>query len=353
MRKKQGGLTPVTSKRDTDGTSAAQGEAREDSSVRAQPGAAALPLVRRVVAQGRAHGSPSSALRALLIVRAAQPISRADLARRMDVHRSTVTEIVGPLLAAGVLREEEPEQESAGRSGRPPIGLSFRARPEVIVGVSLGVQVTQVGAATPDGCLLDRVSFDTPAAPAAALARIHSTVERLRAAIPDRTLRHVGVSVPGPTDAERTRLLYAPHLGWRDVAVAEVLRGAAGEENGVQVTVENDATAAALYEVRCRLRDHPHDAWSDFALVRVGTGIGVGLVQGGEVFRGAGIAGGLAGEFGHMTIVAGGKPCVCGNRGCWERYAAESSAVALYTGERPQAAGAKTHFMEVVGRAAA
>lgn len=72
---------------------------------------------------------------------------------------------------------------------------------------------------------------------------------------------------------------------------------------------------------------------------------------GGEVFRGAGAAGGMAGEFGHMTIVTGGKACVCGNRGCWERYAAEPGAVALYTGERT--AGGAVQFADVITRAVA
>jgi glucokinase len=66
--------------------------------------------------------------------------------------------------------------------------------------------------------------------------------------------------------------------------------------------------------------------------VRAGTGIGVGLVLGGEVFRGT-TGADIAGEFGHMTIVAGGKACPCGNFGCWERYASAASAVELYTGE--------------------
>jgi glucokinase len=121
------------------------------------------------------------------------------------------------------------------------------------------------------------------------------------------------------------------------------------------VVVENDATAAAVYEARRRLRESTDSGWNDFVLVRAGTGIGVGLVRGGEVYRGTGAGGGLAGEFGHMTIVAGGKPCACGNRGCWERYASATSAAALYTGDR-QTIGSFSSvpsFVEVVARAEA
>jgi predicted NBD/HSP70 family sugar kinase len=120
------------------------------------------------------------------------------------------------------------------------------------------------------------------------------------------------------------------------------------------VIVENDATAAAMYERRRRLRNSKGDESSDFVLVRAGTGIGVGLVIGGEVYRGTGADGGLLGEFGHMTIVAGGKSCVCGNRGCWESYASAASAATLYSGEHLRArAGKQLRFLDIVARAEA
>jgi predicted NBD/HSP70 family sugar kinase len=172
-----------------------------------------------------------------------------------------------------------------------------------------------------------------------------------------RSLRVIGVSIPGPSDADRTRLVYAPHLGWRDVAIAEALRFSSDglpsvNGNVVPVIVENDATAAAMYEAMLRRRKSPAGALKDFVMVRSGTGIGVGLVLGGEVYRGTGKGEGIAGEFGHMTIVAGGKPCVCGNRGCWERYAAASAAPNLYMGERVQLGGMKApRYAEIVARA--
>src|SRR5258707_15721388 len=103
----------------------------------------------------------------------------------------------------------------------------------------------------------------------------------------ERGLRSIGVSFPGPTDAERRSLLFAPHLGWRNVPVAEALaiesrRSANRLTGSVPVIVENDATAAAMYEARRRLRDSSLTARDDFILVRAGTGIGVGLVLGCE-----------------------------------------------------------------------
>src|SRR5258706_10809218 len=306
----------------------------------------------------RAAITSSDTARAMLrIVRAAQPISRVDLARRLEVNRSTVTVIVTPLIASGVLREAAAEQTVATRRGRPPIGLSLRGDKSFVIGVNIGVRQTQVGAASTDGQLLGEESFDTPANPNEALARINSNLNRLRTSITGRDLISIGVSVPGPTDSGRKELLFAPHLGWRNVRVAEKLsagdgRGAGLSDRGVSVIVENDATAAAMYEARRRLKASPYHVRNDFILVRAATGIGVGLVLGGEVYRGRGTDRGLLGEFGHMTIVAGGDLCACGNRGCWEVYASAAGAASIYLG-----AGASdghempSRFIEIVARA--
>jgi predicted NBD/HSP70 family sugar kinase len=287
----------------------------------------------------------------LRIVRAAQPISRADLARRLHVNRSTITEIVKPLIASGIIREAPAVQNRRARVGRPPVGLSLCSETTFLIGVNIGVRRTQVAAATTNGQSIVEESFDTLPEATASLVRISSIIEQLRGSLPERALFSIGVSVPGPTDVERRQLLFAPHLGWRDVPVANSLR-ISSRQGVVPVIVENDANAAAMHESRRRLGDLVGGAPNDFILVRAGTGIGVGLVLGGEIYRGNGTDGGLLGEFGHMTIVAGGKPCVCGSRGCWERYASAASASSLYAGDRIQVRGEKPpRFVEIVARA--
>jgi predicted NBD/HSP70 family sugar kinase len=298
---------------------------------------------------------PSETARMLLrIVRAAQPISRIELARRLDLNRSTITEIVRPLISYGVLCEGA-TTHGEGRVGRPPIGLSLSSDTTFFIGANIGVRRSQVGAATANGELLHEESFDTPSEATATLNLIRSNIEKLRARTPERALTAIGLSVPGPTDFDRKRLLLAPHLGWRDVAIADGLNVVGRSSWGaLPIVVENDSNAAAMYEARRRLRLESGKGPSDFILVRAGTGIGVGLVFRGNVYRGTGTDRGLLGEFGHTTIVAGGKPCVCGNRGCWERYASASSASALYAGDRIQLRGEKPpRFVEIVARAEA
>jgi predicted NBD/HSP70 family sugar kinase len=299
-----------------------------------------------------------SALMLLRLLRATQPTSRAEMARRLGVNRSTVTDTFKPLVASGLVREEEAQPVPPGKArplGRRATALSFNSNQDFFVGVNLGVRSSQVGLAAPGGGLIAEEEFDTPRDAADALHLVRAAIARLSSRAPRRRLRVIGVSVPGPTDAARGRLLYAPHLGWHDVGVADALRfdpsGCMSlSADTVPVVVENDSTAAAIYEARLRLRGA--GALNDFILVRSGTGVGVGLVLGGEVYRGTGVGAGLAGEFGHMTIVAGGKQCVCGNRGCWERYASAAAASSLYMGERVQLGGmSPPRFVEIVARA--
>jgi predicted NBD/HSP70 family sugar kinase len=297
---------------------------------------------------------PAKATRMLLrLVRAGQPISRIELARRLDINRSTVTDIFKPLISAGILREEPFAAASAANRmrGRPPTGITFNSDETFFVGVNLGVRRSQIGLTTLGGEMLAETEFETPQTPESALQKISKTVDELCSKIKDRELKVIGVSVPGPTDGERRRLLYAPHLGWSDVNIADEL-----QKNNrfadVPVIVENDAAAAAMYEARLHLRNTDAGMLKNFVVLRSGTGIGVGLVIKGEVYRGAGRGEGMAGEFGHMTIVAGGKPCVCGNRGCWEKYAAASAASSIYTGDRANFGGSvPPRFIQIVERA--
>lgn len=295
-------------------------------------------------------GLSGTTRRLLRLLRALQPISRIDLTRHLGVNRSTVTDICKPLIAEGIILEEAfPVDETTRSQGRPPIALSFNDKDNYFVGVNLGVRRLQVGVTTLSGEILAEEDMETPSAPKEALALARKKIEELGAHVGDRKLQVIGVSVPGPTDAERHSLLYAPHLGWENVAIAEAL-----QFGDVPVIVENDAAATTMYEARLKMRDSKEGLLSNFITIRSGTGIGVGLVLNGEVYRGTGWGKGIAGEFGHTVIVAGGKQCVCGNRGCWERYASASAAASLYTGDRVQLGSTgRVTFTEIVSRAEA
>lgn len=279
----------------------------------------------------------------LRLIRAEQPITRTEIASRLEIDKSTVTENVKPLLDAGILREETLDIKGQGR--RPRV-LSFADDKDFFIGVNLGVRRSQVGMTTLKGEILMEEDFETPEDVGLALVKARRHIEEIIRANPERQLRTIGVSVPGMTDATRSSLVFAPNLEWRSVDIAEKLNF------GVRVVVENDSTAAAMYEARTKIRNSNEGLMSNFILVRSGTGIGVGLVIGSEVYRGSGLTRGIAGEFGHMTIVAGGKQCICGNRGCWEKYASAAAAASLYLGDRRLRPGETLpRFVEIVAKA--
>jgi predicted NBD/HSP70 family sugar kinase len=281
----------------------------------------------------------------LRLIRACQPISRTDIAARLNIDKSTVTETVKPLIAAGIIQESTPEGSTQGRRAKV---LSFADRDECFIGVNLGVRHSQVGLTTMNQEIREEMEFVTPPDAETALRMARERIEELYGKREGRRLRFIGVSVPGVPDARRRSLIYAPNLNWRNVAIADAFQ----IDKSVNIVVENDSRAAAMYEARVRIRDSSDDWMTNFILVRSGTGIGVGLVIGSEVYRGTGPGRGMAGEFGHMTIVAGGKQCVCGNRGCWEKYASAASAASLYMGDRPLRHGETVpRFIEIVTKA--
>ena len=281
----------------------------------------------------------------LRLIRAAQPITRTEIAGRLSIDKSTVTENVKPLIANGVLLEESLAPTGEKRRSR---AVSFADDKTYFIGVNLGVRHSQVGLTTLRGEITDESDFETPSNAGYALRLARERIDILVRKHPERELSVIGVSVPGMPDARREKLIFAPNLNWRNVDVAAALR----VNDRTRIVVENDSSAAAMYEARLKIRNSDDGLMSNFILVRSGTGIGVGLVIGSEVYRGSGAGRGIAGEFGHMTIVAGGKPCVCGNRGCWEKYASAAAAASLYLGDRPPSRGENVpKFVEIVSKA--
>ena len=147
----------------------------------------------------------------------------------------------------------------------------------------------------------------TPDGTEAVLAALTGTAEVLRRESPGEVTT-IGCGVPGLV-TRSGELRYAPHLpGVTDFPLGAVLR----ERLGVSIVVENDNTCATAAEAHCR------PTTDSLLYVGFGTGIGGGLVIDGKLQRGHN---GFAGEFGHLVVMIDGEQCVCGRRGCWERYA--------------------------------
>ena len=175
------------------------------------------------------------------------------------------------------------------------------------IGVDVGGTKVAAGVVDESGTILARTRRATPSAsPADVEDVIAECVEELR---PGREVEAVGIGAAGFIDADRSRVLVAPNLSWRD----EPLRDAVSSRVGLPAVVENDANAAAWAEHRFGAGRGERD----LVMVTVGTGIGGGIVLDGRLYRGRY---GIGAEFGHLQMVAGGRRCGCGQHGCWEQY---------------------------------
>ena len=274
----------------------------------------------------------------LNLIREYQPISRADLARRMAVRRNALTPLVRALVATGVVYEKG---TAASPRGRRPTLLYLRTSGRLAVAVDVRPGRTAVALADFSGVVVARDDFDTPATPEALVEQLAECVvdlQRAHAADSGRedSCQGVGVVVPGMVDRRTGRVIYAPRLGWRDVDVRDAL----GARLGMPVHVESAPIACAL--ARLWLPGTDIGMTHSFAYVSVSDGLGVGLVLKGEALRGEAHT---AGEFGHVTLDPAGPDCVCGKRGCWEAFACNGATLERYAdrvrgGPDPDDAGA-------------
>ncbi len=182
-----------------------------------------------------------------------------------------------------------------------------------VVGIDIGGTNIVVGTVAEDGSeLVGLVSEPTIAdqGAEAVLGRIVKLARASIAAASGKKIAGVGIGSPGPLDTRTGIVLLTPNLGWTNFPV----RDRVAEALGLPATLDNDANCAIFGEWwRGAARGVQHVVG-----LTIGTGIGGGIVLGGEIYRGASD---MAGEIGHMTIDLNGRRCKCGNYGCLEAYA--------------------------------
>lgn len=261
----------------------------------------------------------------LNLIRRHQPVSRADLARHSGLQRSTVS-----VIAEQLIKENWITEGASGHAprGRRPTFLHLNKGRVGIIGIDLRPAQTQIAIANLDAQFLAQESLPTAQNPDEFIAELCARLNNLISAHPEISYEGIGISLPGRIDSQSQKLVFAPNLGWRDVDLKTPLESA----TGLQVELENAANACALAEVWF---GRYSEATSNLLAVTVSEGIGCGLVLNGQIVRGSS---GVAGEFGHVTIVENGLACRCGNLGCWEMYASNSAAIRHYaqTASRPR-----------------
>jgi len=261
---------------------------------------------------GRAHNL-SLVLRTL---HSQGAMSRADLSRELGLTRVTVSDLVAELLTRDHVVELG--RTGKGRPGKPAILVDVNRTGLQIVGLDLAeANVLRAAVMDLDGNVLTRLSTDIADETDEQVTALVLELADRAVAAASAPLLGIGVGTPGIVDTAGV-VLTAPNLGWTKLALGALLE----ERTGLPTLVANDADSAALGHFT-------FGGGSDnMILVKIGRGVGAGLMVDGRRARGVHSA---AGEIGHVTVgTDGGGPCVCGKRGCLETWlAARHLALAM------------------------
>jgi glucokinase-like ROK family protein len=250
-------------------------------------------------------------------IRSLQPVSRAGISAATGLNKGTVSNLVQVLLERGLVEEIG---TGASSGGRKPVLLRFQPGSGHSVGVDLGVNYIRILLTDLAGTIVNEwtikhrnESLDH------VLDLLRDSLRGVIEGAPNSLYGVVGIGlgIPGIVDSAGN-VLFAPNLGWRDVDLPHRLQA----HFRLPVFVENEANAGAIGE----LHYGSGRGVSDLVFVSIGAGIGAGIIIDRRIYKGAA---GFSGEIGHLTIDAQGKPCRCGNRGCWELYASESALLSM------------------------
>ncbi|MBC3192385.1 ROK family protein [Pseudonocardia sp. C8] len=281
--------------------------------------------------------APATAGEIFRLVREGLAATRTEIGRATGLSRTAVAARVDRLLADGLVTEVV---GAAATGGRPAARLEFNAAGGTVLALSIGVSRSKAAVCDLTGAVLAEAVIDRPATvgPEQLLAEAVGTLEKLllEAGGDDSGIRGIGLSVPGTVDPVRGWSVGVPTLpGWERVPLPPMLT----ERFPVPVRVDNDVNVMALAEHAA------HPDVDDLLMVKIGSGVGAGLVSGGVLQRGAW---GAAGEIGHIPVHDGpGIGCGCGNVDCLEVLASGRALVRDLSAGRPD--GEVTSIPDVVG----
>ena len=262
-------------------------------------------------------------------------ISRVELAQRLNLSRAAMTSIVNDLLESKIIREGEARNS---QGGRPPIILEINAQRGYVVGLDMGA--THLGIVLSDfsARVVDEIEvpFSISDEPDVAISKTDKFLLDLlqKNNLNLENISAIGIGVPGPVFTERGVVLSPPLMpGWDGFPIQATL----AEKWRLPIALNNDAELGAIGEWAYGVgRGENH-----LAYIKVGSGIGAGLLLNGLIYRGST---GSAGEIGHLTLEENGPLCDCGNTGCLEALAggkaiALQAQAAVRTGQRTLLSG--------------
>lgn len=240
-------------------------------------------------------------------------ISRANLARLTQLTRTTVSDVVAELIERGLVQEIGHGPTAVGRT---PILLGVVDDSRQVVAVNVANEDIHGALVNLRGSIRHRSTLRLPSRDGdAVLDAVYRVVDDLvRAAT--RPLLGIGINTPGLIDTSSGVVLRAVNFDWQDLPLRDLLQ----QRYSLPVYLANDSHTVALAEY---MFGRSHDT-PNLVVIKVGQGIGAGIILNGEVFYGDGYG---AGEIGHVVVEPNGTVCKCGNRGCLETVASSGEVV--------------------------
>ncbi len=274
------------------------------------------------IAQGADHHVMREFNRLLVLnsVREQGPLARVQISRVTGLSRTTVSSLIDTLLLEGLVREGE-FLDANSMGGRRAMLVRFNADAGRVLGIDVGrTHLTLLMTNLAAEVIAQRTCpFAMERGPAFCLPQLFQEVRAFVESmnISWKHILGIGLGIPGPLDPQLHTLSDPPGMpAWDGVNIWQAFQ----QEFDIPLYVDNDANLAALGESRYG----SGVGSTDLAYLKVGTGIGAGLLLGGRVYRGHG---GSAGELGHVTIDENGPLCHCGNRGCLETFAGAQAII--------------------------
>ncbi|WMS40895.1 ROK family transcriptional regulator [Acuticoccus sp. MNP-M23] len=253
-------------------------------------------------------------------LRAAGRASRVDLSRELCISPASVTAVAGDLIAQGLIAEVETARDETIR-GRPPVSLAVAPGAHAVAGMKLSDDLHTAVILDFAGNVLGESTLPVSVhrkSGAEVMCEVEALLDEALAAagLPRAALHGLGLGLPGTVAYENGHVMWSPLLTERDLPLGAML----AERLGMQVVLDNDANVLTLAE----LWFGAGRRMGDFVLVTIEHGLGMGLVIGNRLFRGAS---GFGLELGHTKVSLDGALCRCGQRGCLEAYVADYALV--------------------------
>jgi len=253
-------------------------------------------------------------LKALDHIRKKGPLSRTSIAKLLGISRASITTIVGNLVDADVLIEVGHGKSGGGR--RPQL-LDVNPEMGFVAGIDLGATSVDLALADFRGDILTQKSFtaDVRSEPKILLEKINAIILDMLAerSADASSLLGFGMGVPGPVQFDTGLLIQPPLMpDWEGYPIKQFIRQ---QFPNTLPAIDNDVNIMAIGEARFG----GGIGMDNFMYVKIGTGIGCGIISKGEIYRGSD---GCAGDIGHICVDYNGPVCHCGNKGCLEFMAA-------------------------------